>query len=261
MSDGIIEGGWLILSDQIWKHPVFHGPPDLFRLWILLLCMAHRKQEPMRLHKEDREVRRGELVTSLAHLADRLGRDGNHRLGEQAYVSPSRQTVARYLESLEDGKLITTVKTRHLGTWIRIVEFERYQDFNNYFKGRGQANGHKRTAKPTLEQSVMELDAPRTDSQTDTNGHKRTSTTPETPETPKDKKPPPMKFNYESGKWNRRPTDEEVRVWHAAYPDIDPIEQFKQAGAWLMANADHPKKRFPAFLNNWMARAQRGWDK
>jgi len=78
---------------------------------------------------------------------------------------------------------------------------------------------------------------------------------------PRAKKPPPMRFNYETGKWNRHPTKAETALWEKAYPDVNINRELIKATAWLSANADHPKKRFPAFLNNWMARAQRGWDK
>lgn len=74
-------------------------------------------------------------------------------------------------------------------------------------------------------------------------------------------KPPPIKFNYDTGKLSRVFTDAERGQWSTAYPDIDLVAETKKAMAWMMSNPGKRKKDIKAFLNNWFSRAQKDREK
>lgn len=131
---GSADSGWVLLSAGIIDSPIFRGPADMFRLWVLLLCKAHRRQEPFRL-MGGKEIHRGELVTSMADLQGGLLREGTPQAGESGAVSLSRQTIQRYLDAMAKDSMIERKSTRK-GTWIKILNFDTYQSFDTYRASR-----------------------------------------------------------------------------------------------------------------------------
>ena len=131
-SDGArSEAGYILLSAGIIDSPIWRAHPDVLRLWLVLLCMAHRHRRPLRL-PDGREVQQGELVTSLGTLAKRLTRQGSRRRGEESHVTPARSTVLRYLRQLEAEGMIQLRASKDQGTWIRVINFEFYQRIDSY---------------------------------------------------------------------------------------------------------------------------------
>lgn len=126
-----IEGGWFLLSTQLLDSSIFRGPPDILRLWLLLLGSAHRDSKPFELWN-GQEVQRGELITSLSYLAKGLERAGNPQFREPIKVIPSSKTVSRWLDVMEKKGMILCSRTRNEGTRIKIVNFEYYQSFDSY---------------------------------------------------------------------------------------------------------------------------------
>lgn len=284
-----IEGGWFVLSTTLFESPVFRGPPDILRLWLLLLGSAHRNSKPFRLWN-GKEIGRGELVTSLAELSKQLSRSGNAQFKEPSRVILSSKTISRWLDMMQDRGMILCSRTRNEGTWIRIVNFEHYQTLDNY---RGSI---KRTAKMnegsyrahsqahTVEQGCLPLvshnciagncDERTGECQTsvkrasidndgsiyirkvsaELEGSKNLS---KVAPNGSRSEPSPLIFDYGSLKWNRKTTDEERAEWREAFPGINLKQQFYQATLWLKENKDKKrKKNFKKFLRNWFSNEQ-----
>jgi hypothetical protein len=76
---------------------------------------------------------------------------------------------------------------------------------------------------------------------------------------PSEPGPVPFVFDYDTNKWNRRPTSEELSRWKASYPSVDPVKEMVKAVDWLIVNKNTKKgrkKHFDRFLINWLNRAQ-----
>ncbi len=68
-----------------------------------------------------------------------------------------------------------------------------------------------------------------------------------------------IEFNFETKRFEGISL-EQVRFWAVCFPDIDVTDQIAfKAASWVDANADRKgrKKKWKAFLRNWLARAQR----
>lgn len=282
---GRADGGWILLSDRIVDSAVFHGPPDLFRLWVLLLCAAHRGVKPFR-SLGGVELRRGELLTSRGRLQKQLERDGNPQLGEPAKVTPSRATVGRWLDVLRDEGMITLERSgRRGGTLVHVVNFDRYQDFSFYCPnlrpGSVSTNSGTERRNGAANSVQSELPVKQEDSEDDllasgqSSGRKRTTSgSPYTSGSPdpsiRDRREvppaqgqgtpaslPPLDFDYESGKWNRKPTADEVSRWRKAFPAVDLRSELEKATLYLIdLPKNKRKKKHGAFLRNWFSRAQ-----
>ena len=49
--------------------------------------------------------------------------------------------------------------------------------------------------------------------------------------------------------------DEElIKMWIAAYPNVDVREELPMVQAWLLTNTDKAKKNFKSFTNNWLSK-------
>ena len=49
--------------------------------------------------------------------------------------------------------------------------------------------------------------------------------------------------------------DEElIKMWIAAYPNVDVREELPMVNAWLLTNTDKAKKNFKSFTNNWLSK-------
>ena len=50
--------------------------------------------------------------------------------------------------------------------------------------------------------------------------------------------------------------DEElIKMWVAAYPNVDVRAEIPMVEAWLLTNTDKARKNFKAFTNNWLSKA------
>ena len=50
--------------------------------------------------------------------------------------------------------------------------------------------------------------------------------------------------------------DEElIKMWIAAYPNVDVRAEIPMVEAWLLTNTDKARKNFKAFTNNWLSKA------
>ena len=70
-------------------------------------------------------------------------------------------------------------------------------------------------------------------------------------------------FNFGSLKWENLTVDQ-VKIWEAAFPDVDVIDILtKKMPIWL-TNPDNAqkahKKRWQRFIENWLSRSQERYD-
>lgn len=65
------------------------------------------------------------------------------------------------------------------------------------------------------------------------------------------KKPPLIKFNYETRKWENI-RKEDCADWHMIFPDCNIDVELIKMKQWLLDNDDRPKKNFRSFITNWL---------
>lgn len=145
MKEGVRGEGWVLVSSGIIHSPIFRGPQDIFKLWVVLMCKAHRRKETFRMW-DGRQLERGELVTTLAELRELLLREGDVQAGEKKEDGPSRQKIHRYLKRMSEGPdpMISMQISKQRGTLIKIINFDAYQDFDTYTKDRADSQADKR---------------------------------------------------------------------------------------------------------------------
>lgn len=116
--------GYFLLSRKIFDSAIWADDPHILKLFIYLIGRArfdHKtKQYP------GFKIKRGELVTSLSHIAD--DNEFNYRNAIRRW---SRPKVSRMLLTLEEQGYIKLVSDTY-GTHISICNYSEYQDSNNY---------------------------------------------------------------------------------------------------------------------------------
>ena len=48
--------------------------------------------------------------------------------------------------------------------------------------------------------------------------------------------------------------EEHIKMWTAAYPNVDIRAELPMVEAWLLTNTDKAKKNFKSFTNNWLSK-------
>jgi|TARA_R110000751_G_scaffold63697_1_gene131259 hypothetical protein len=122
--------GFILLSRALLENDLWRANSDLVRLF-LYLCMSAsygKKEYSYSRGGSKVTVRKGEFLRSLRKIGEDCAYTGNNKL---ITWSPSR--VSAMLQSLEDdGRIEVVSNTSGLGTLIRIVNYESYQDFSSY---------------------------------------------------------------------------------------------------------------------------------
>jgi len=67
---------------------------------------------------------------------------------------------------------------------------------------------------------------------------------------------PSIRFDREAGRFTGI-DDGRLGTWGRAYPGIDVVAEIRKAAAWATANPHKAKKRWEAFLVNWLSRAEK----
>lgn len=106
--------GWIKLHRQIWSSDIWQSPEpfDKRSAWIDLLLLANHSDNEYFDGRKMISVSRGQLVTSLRHLADRW--------------HWSKDKTQRYLRHLSRQNMIHTTAT-HSATLITIVKYDDFQ--------------------------------------------------------------------------------------------------------------------------------------
>jgi len=125
-----IEGGYILISRQIFESSIWTNNPHVLKLFIYLLGMARHKYIPKKY--PNFEINRVELVTSLSIISD-----DNEYMEKGKLRKWSRQKVSRMLQTLIDGEYITLLADTY-GTHIKIVNYDTYQNPSLY---RTDSNG------------------------------------------------------------------------------------------------------------------------
>lgn len=112
--------GWIALYRVMMDSPVWRADPHILKLFIYLLFKARHSREPKRY--PGFEVKRGELVTSLAIIAEE-----NEYMQNGAVKQWSRQKVMRMLDALEASGNIERLSDTY-GTHINVCNYASYQD-------------------------------------------------------------------------------------------------------------------------------------
>ena len=116
--------GFVMLSRGIQDSPIWRESPHLLKLFLWLIIEARYNQVPK--HYPGVTVNRGELVTSLAHIAE-----ANEYAADGTIKRWHRNTVSRMLDRLaQSGYIVRGCDT--YGTHITICNYERYQTADNY---------------------------------------------------------------------------------------------------------------------------------
>ena len=109
------EGGWISIHRKITKNWIWDNA-EYFRAWIYLLMKANHSEKNWHINNRVINIKRGEVVTSLQHMADDLGW--------------SKSKVNRYLKRLENDTMVVTKATRN-ATHLSICQYETYQNVRN----------------------------------------------------------------------------------------------------------------------------------
>lgn len=104
--------GWICLHRCIQDHWIWQDA-HRFKWWVDLLLRANNKDAKVLIDGSLIDCKRGQFITSLSKLADEW--------------MVSRDTVRRFLDTLESDTMIIRVST-HKMTQITICNYESYQD-------------------------------------------------------------------------------------------------------------------------------------
>jgi len=115
---------FFIVSREIFESAIWREDPHTLKLFLYLIGSARHKPEPKKYPGV--LIHRGEVVTSLARIADD---NEYHEFG--AVKKWSRQKVMRMLEKLESGEYIKRISDTY-GTHISICNYSTYQDVGRY---------------------------------------------------------------------------------------------------------------------------------
>lgn len=115
---------YFILTRKIFESAIWRDDPHILKLFIYLIGNARHSKEPKKYNGF--EIKRGELVTSLALLSDNNEFIKNGRL--QTW---SRSKVSRMLKVLEEQEYIKILSDTY-GTHISICKYDTYQTPDTY---------------------------------------------------------------------------------------------------------------------------------
>lgn len=109
--------GWVSIHRKIRKHPLWtHDRFSMGQAWVDLILRANYSERGMVYNSEIINVKTGHFLTSKVKLAEDWKWD--------------RKTVTRFLKMLERNDMIRITSSNN-GTWIFIVNYERYQGLRN----------------------------------------------------------------------------------------------------------------------------------
>lgn len=126
--------GWIRVWRQAFENEFLDEKPyNSLAAWVYLLSRVQHKQTAVRFAGKIHSLERGQLVTSVRHLAKQFGW--------------SKQKVGRWLNHLEALKMSTQNGTPD-GTLITVLKWDDYQPLGNSTKTGGTASGTQ-TRTPT----------------------------------------------------------------------------------------------------------------
>ena len=124
MKHNYVPDGCFLLARQIFESAIWRDDPHVLKLFIYLMGKARHNIKPKKYPSF--EIKRGELITSLAKIAEDNEYHQNSRLKIWA-----RMKISRMLDLLEKQGYIKRLCDTY-GTHISICNYNVYQDINNY---------------------------------------------------------------------------------------------------------------------------------
>ena len=118
---------YFLITRKLFESAIWRDDPHLLKLFIYLIGMARHQREPKKF--PGFEIGRGELVTSLAQIAD----DCEYKEGK-AVRRWGRMKVSRLLHQLNSYGYIELLRYTY-GTCVKICNYDKYQSQDTYKKG------------------------------------------------------------------------------------------------------------------------------
>lgn len=115
---------YFLITRKLFESAIWRDDPHLLKLFIYLIGMARHQKAPKKF--PGFEIGRGELVTSLAQIAD----DCEYKEGK-AVRRWGRMKVSRLLHRLEVYGYIELLRYSY-GTCIKICNYDKYQSQTTY---------------------------------------------------------------------------------------------------------------------------------
>ncbi len=115
---------YFIVTRKLFKSAIWRDNPHVLKLFLYLIGMARYRKKPKKF--PGFEVRRGELVTSLAIIAD-----DNEYMERRIIKKWSRAKVSRMLDCLQKEDYIKILPDTY-GTHIRVLNYDTYQKRETY---------------------------------------------------------------------------------------------------------------------------------
>ncbi len=124
MKHNYVPDGCFLLARQIFESAIWRDDPHVLKLFIYLMGQARHNTKPKKYPSF--EIKRGELVTSLAKISEENEYSQNGTIKTWA-----RMKISRMLDLLEEQGYIKKLCDTY-GTHISICNYNVYQDINNY---------------------------------------------------------------------------------------------------------------------------------
>jgi len=121
--------GFVLLSRDLLENDLWAGSGDVLRLFIYLTISANYGKRHYTYSRGAVEVtvKKGEFLRSLRKIGEDCSYMGNNKL-----ITWSTSRVSGMLKQLEDDGRIEVLSNSALGTHLKIVNYESYQDFSSY---------------------------------------------------------------------------------------------------------------------------------
>jgi hypothetical protein len=124
MKHNYVPDGCFLLARQIFESAIWRDDPHVLKLFIYLMGQARHNTKPKKYPSF--EVKRGELVTSLAKISEE-----NEYSQNGTIKTWPRMKISRMLDLLEKQGYVKKLCDTY-GTHISICNYNTYQDINNY---------------------------------------------------------------------------------------------------------------------------------
>lgn len=125
----VADVGYVKLYRKIWENEYLNAGERFTRMtaWIWIITHANYKDGSFMKNGQLVHVKRGQLFTSIRHLALTFGWDP--------------KTVVRFLGYMETEKMITTTGMQR-GTLITVRKYNDYQAYDNSVSEQGYTEGY-----------------------------------------------------------------------------------------------------------------------
>jgi hypothetical protein len=153
--------GFILLSRDLMDNDLWTGSSDILRLFIYLCISANygRKEYTYSRGAVTITVKKGEYLRSMRKIGEDCAYTGNNKL-----ITWSTSRVSGMLKQLEGDGRIEILSNSALGTHLKIVNYESYQDFSSYRKRElrtdpEQIQNKKKAVKAVKTVSTTQADA------------------------------------------------------------------------------------------------------